>query len=78
MCSKRREYHVYTGFYKGFKITVASHGVGSSGANVIFMELIEAGATVLVRAGTCGSLGPRPTGSHIIATSCVRNDGFVV
>lgn len=61
--------------YKGSKITVASHGVGSSGANVIFTELINAGATILIRAGTCGSLGKRPKGSHIIATASVRDDG---
>ena len=76
--SAKREYHVYTGSYKGVKLTVASHGVGASGANVLFYELITSGAKVIIRAGTCGSFGPRPRGSHIIATASVRNDGFVI
>ena len=56
-------------------MTVASHGVGSSGANVLFTELILVGAKVIIRAGTCGTYGPYPKGSHVIATAGVRNDG---
>lgn len=53
-----REYRSATAEYKGQKITVISHGVGSSGALVCFEELIALGAKVIIRAGTCGSLKP--------------------
>ena len=61
--------------YKGVKVTVASHGVGASGANVLFSELIQIGVDVIIRAGTCGTYGPYPHGSHVVASSAVRNDG---
>merc|ERR1712110_114254 len=40
---KKREYHIYTGMYQGEKVSVASHGVGASGANILFAELAQCG-----------------------------------
>jgi len=71
-----REYHTYTGKYKGKRVTVASHGVGGGGASMCFEELIKAGAKVIIRAGTCGSFQPElKEGSLVIATAAVRRDG---
>lgn len=71
-----REYRVFTGKYRGQHISVASHGVGAAGAAVCFEELIKAGARVLVRVGTAGSLnqGIRD-GDLVVATAAVREDG---
>lgn len=72
-----REYRIINGFYKGEKITVASHGVGAPGAAVCFEELIKAGAKKIIRVGTAGSYTEQlPPGSLIIADSAVRADGL--
>ncbi|MGM1022414.1 MAG: nucleoside phosphorylase [Bacillota bacterium] len=72
-----REYRTINGYYKGKKITVASHGVGSPGAAVCFEELIKAGAKKIIRVGTAGSYTEElPPGSLIIADSAVRAEGL--
>ncbi len=71
-----REYRTFAGVYKGERITITSHGVGSAGASICFEELIKIGAKVIVRVGTCGSLQDYlGQGDHIIATGAVREDG---
>ncbi|MGM0600172.1 MAG: nucleoside phosphorylase [Candidatus Rifleibacteriota bacterium] len=71
-----REYRTFLGVYKGEKITITSHGVGSAGASICFEELIKIGAKVIVRVGTCGTLqDDMDQGEHIIATGAVREDG---
>ena len=77
LLSANREYHSYTGYYKGIKLAVVSHGVGAPGAAVCFEELIQAGAKVLIRVGTAGSYSKEiPPGSIVISTAAVRKDGF--
>ena len=72
-----REYSTFTGSIKEKRITVASHGVGSAGAGVCFEELVRAGARVIVRAGTCGSLSDSISdGDLIVATGAVRDEGL--
>ncbi len=72
-----REYHSYRGKWNGTEILVISHGVGSAGAGVCFSEVIRAGATSIVRAGTCGGLqGSVVDGDLVIATGAVRDDGY--
>ncbi|MCR4403542.1 MAG: nucleoside phosphorylase [Firmicutes bacterium] len=71
-----REYRVVNGVYRGTPVTVASHGVGAAGACVCFEELIKAGARVLIRVGTAGSLSRAIVdGDLIVATGAVREDG---
>ncbi|MFW6035680.1 MAG: nucleoside phosphorylase [Halanaerobiales bacterium] len=75
--SHNREYRVINGYYNGKKITVASHGVGASGAAVCFEEVIKAGAEEIIRVGTAGSLNGKITdGDIVIATGAVREDGL--
>jgi uridine phosphorylase len=71
-----REYRTFSGFYKGKRITIASHGVGAGGANMCFHELFQCGVTTVIRAGTCGAMQPEMNdGSLIIGTGAVRLDG---
>eukprot|EP01132_Coremiostelium_polycephalum_P002871 gene2871-3568_t len=71
-----REYHCYLGQWKGVDLLVMSHGIGGGGASVCFEELIQAGVTTIIRAGTAGSFDPRyREGSLVIATGAVRSDG---
>jgi len=76
MLSMNREYHCYQGYWKGTRVAVASHGIGGGGASCIFEELIQAGVTTIIRAGTAGSFDERfKEGSTVIATGAVRADG---
>ncbi|MDI7246539.1 MAG: nucleoside phosphorylase [Bacillota bacterium] len=71
-----REYRVVNGVYRGTPVTIASHGVGAAGACVCFEDLIKAGARVLIRVGTAGSLSRSIVdGDLIVATGAVREDG---
>ncbi len=74
---KFREYHSYAGFHRGVEVAVSSHGVGAPGAALCFEEWCQAGATRMIRAGTCGGLQPEVTdGDLVIATGAVRRDGL--
>jgi uridine phosphorylase len=80
-----REFLTVTGDYGGqpqgqapggVRLTVASHGVGAGGANVCFMELLQGGAKVFIRAGTCGGTAEEiADGDLVITTGAVREDG---
>lgn len=71
-----REYHTYTGEYKGLRVTAISHGVGGAGAAICFHELIGIGAHTLIRVGTCGSyVREMRAGSLLIGTGATREDG---
>ena len=72
-----REFRTIKGRYRGVELTVASHGVGASGAAVAFEELIKGGAKTIIRVGSCGSLNRDiRDGDLIIATGAVRADGL--
>jgi uridine phosphorylase len=71
-----REYRTVTGELNGKRITISSHGVGGSGANICFHELFRCGVRHIIRAGTCGAMlkGIRD-GDVIIGTAAIREDG---
>src|SRR6188472_2706730 len=47
----------FTGTFQGRAISVQSTGMGCPSAGIVFEELIQLGATRLIRVGTCGGLG---------------------
>lgn len=67
--ANNREYYTISGTYKGVPVTVSSHGVGGGGASMQFHELIDAGAKVIIRAGTCGSFQPHLREGSLIVVS---------
>lgn len=74
--AKNREYHTYSGSYKGVPVTVTSHGVGEGGAVIGFESLCRAGARVIIRVGTCGGMQREiAPGSLVIAKAACREDG---
>ena len=74
--AKNREYHTYVGQYKGKKIMVTSHGVGSAGAGICFNELIDVGAKCIIRIGTAGGFGDNcKIGDLVVPTGAIRLDG---
>lgn len=46
----------YTGRYKGVPVSVQATGMGAPSAAIVVEELIQLGARVLVRVGTCGAV----------------------
>ncbi|MEV5025779.1 nucleoside phosphorylase [Paenibacillus sp. LPE1-1-1.1] len=72
-----REYRTFVGDYKGVRLAVVSHGVGSPGAAVCFEELIRGGVKTLIRVGTAGSYSAEhPAGSLVVSTAAVRAEGL--
>ena len=64
------------GSYRGHPIVLCSHGVGASGASLVFEKLFQSGVKYVIRAGTCGSMSPDVRdGSLVIATAAIRDDG---
>jgi len=56
LVNEHRGLLTYTGEWKGTPVTVATHGMGGPGAAIVFEELIELGAKILVRYGTTGGI----------------------
>lgn len=74
--AKNREYHSYSGTWKGVPVTVTSHGVGEGGAVIGFESLCRAGAKVIIRVGTCGGMQKEiKEGTLVIAKAACREDG---
>ena len=74
--TRTREFYSYRGFYKGVAVGVVSTGIGAPGAAICAEESIRAGAQVLLRVGTAGSLQDDVTdGSLVVALGAVRNEG---
>nr|AEH02902.1 purine nucleoside phosphorylase [Plasmodium vinckei petteri] len=71
-----REYKSVECHYKGQKFLCVSHGVGSAGCAICFEELINIGAKVIIRAGSCGSLQPVSIkrGDLCVCNAAVRED----
>jgi purine-nucleoside phosphorylase len=66
----------FTGTVEGVRVSVQTTGMGAPSAAIITEELLQLGAKVLVRAGTCGGVGEgaRP-GDLVIATASCPLDG---
>ncbi len=74
--AKNREFHSYRGTYKGVPVGVLSTGIGAPSAAIACEEAIRAGAEVLIRVGTAGSLqdGVRD-GELVVALGAARCEG---
>lgn len=75
--SQNREFTIYKGFYKNTMITVTSTGIGSPSTAIAVEEVINCGAKVLIRVGTCGGALKKEikAGSIIIPTASIREEG---
>jgi purine-nucleoside phosphorylase len=47
----------YTGTFEGSPLSVQATGMGCPSAGIVYEELVQLGATRLVRVGTCGAIG---------------------
>ena len=74
--AKNREFHSYRGTYKGVPVGVLSTGIGAASAAIACEEAIRAGAEVLIRVGTAGSLQDEVRdGDVVIALGAARSEG---
>lgn len=68
-----REYNIWTGTLLGEKVSVCSTGIGGPSAAIAMEELVQIGADIFVRVGTCGGihLDVKP-GDIVVATGSIR------
>lgn len=71
--SVSREYHTYTGKYKGMPVTVSSTGIGGPSAAIALEELYEAGIEVAVRLGTVMGIGGN-LGKFFVPVAAMRRE----
>jgi uridine phosphorylase len=87
-----REFHTVTGRFKGKRLTVVSHGIGTDNIDIVLTEL-DALANIdfatrtvkprlrqltLVRIGTSGGLQPFvPVGTYVAAEKSIGFDGVI-
>ncbi len=65
----------YTGSFEGRPISVQSTGMGCPSAAIVTEELIQLGATRLLRIGTCGGLQPHMAlGDTVVAVAATPFD----
>lgn len=73
----QREFHSYTGRYKGLPVSVISTGVGAPGAAMVMQDLAKLGCKHVIRVGTAGSCQTTVhPGDNVIATAAVRDEGL--
>ncbi len=89
---RSREFHTITGMYKGKRITVISHGIGTDNIDIVLTEL-DALANIdfetrtvkeefkqltMVRVGTSGGMQPHcPVGSYVVSEKSIGFDGVL-
>ncbi|MEL9929471.1 MAG: purine-nucleoside phosphorylase [Sulfolobales archaeon] len=56
LVNEYRGFLTYTGYYKGRRVSIATHGVGGASSAIVFEELAMLGARRIIRLGTTGAL----------------------
>ena len=76
LVADNREYVTYTGYLNGEKVSVTSTGIGGPSAAIAMEELVNVGAEVFIRVGTCGGMQlDVKGGDFVIATGAIRMEG---
>jgi uridine phosphorylase len=77
MFNTRRGLWGYTGTAPdGDELTIQATGMGGPSAAIVVEELLDMGARVLIRTGTCGALGPsRELGALVTVAEVLCADG---
>ena len=76
MASDSGGYLVYTGTYRGTRVTVASTGMGGPSTAICMEELGALGVDTFVRVGSCGTLQDDvDCGDIVVSTAALRTGG---
>jgi len=71
-----REFHSYSGTFKGLPVSVISTGLGSPGAAMVMQDLEPLGVKAAIRVGTAGSVSSDVIpGDIVVGTAAVRDEG---
>jgi len=78
--NQNREFKTGIGLFNGIRILVCSTGIGCPSTAIATEELIDAGASVLIRVGTCGGgwKANISVGSFIIPCASIRDEGTTI
>lgn len=69
-------YVIYTGTYKGTRVSVLSTGSGAPDTELALIELMRLGADTFIRVGTSGAIQEHvKVGDIVIASGAVRSEG---
>lgn len=72
-----REYHTFTGFLDGKRVSVCSTGIGGPSTAIAMEELRQLGASTFVRVGTClATVAAVRQGDIVIPNGAVRMEGL--
>jgi len=73
----QREFHSYTGKYKGIPVSVISTGIGCPSAAMVIQDLGKHGCKNVIRVGTAGSCNKSvKPGDNVIGTAAIRDEGL--
>ncbi|MDG1865347.1 MAG: nucleoside phosphorylase [Woeseiaceae bacterium] len=73
----QREFHSYTGTYKGIPVSVISTGIGCPGAAMVMQDLGKLECQNVIRVGTAGSCNQSVIpGDNVIGIAAVRDEGL--
>ncbi|EDP59357.1 nucleoside phosphorylase [Vibrio sp. AND4] len=76
LVSENREYRVFTGTYRGQRVSVCSTGIGAPSTIIAVEELKQCGVTDVIRVGSAGALQTGiQLGELIVAEAAVRDEG---
>ncbi len=76
LVNQNRGFLVYTGYYNGVRVSIATHGIGGPSAAIVLEELTMLGGKVFVRYGTAGALIEGINlGEYVIPTGASYNAG---
>lgn len=67
----------FTGTYKGHQVSVQGTGMGLPSTSIYVHELIELGATKLIRVGTCGAYQPNIKIGDVILAMTASTDSAI-
>ncbi len=75
--SDNRGLITYKGTFEGVEVSVTSTGMGGPAAGIVYEELINLGARILIRVGSMAAIQPDINRGEIcIPSACVRDDGL--
>lgn len=76
LMANNREHKTYTGLYQGVRVSVTSTGMGCPSAAIACEELINIGATCLIRIGSTAALQENiHIGDLLVSTGSMKNEG---
>ncbi|MBB5254247.1 purine-nucleoside phosphorylase [Sulfurisphaera ohwakuensis] len=79
LVNENRGFLIYTGKYKGERISIATHGIGGPSIAIVLEELTMLGGRIFIRYGTSGALVPDVNiGDYVIVTGASYNPSSLV